>query len=323
MIEEDELDSRMTLESRNIVRALLQTMKPSDAINLDINQQRLFREVNATRVNQGLSFPNLSITEFNVTNLSDNFQVPVTCYKPKNYKEHSPITVFFHGGGWTLNSRITHHHTVASLADASSSIWLSVEYRLSPEVQYPVNLNDCLYVVKWVVANRDQISSKKAKIGVSGDSSGGHFAALITHQMSNEIDFQILVYPVVHLGVVPEYKSHYEFTRDCYLLVPSVMNWFISNLMGTNCDELKNTPELSPVLLNDFSKIPRTLILAAELDPLVDHSRDYFKKLQTSGVKADLFVISGVHHGFFSQPVLMKNAFEEVKQKIVEFFEDL
>ncbi len=323
MIDENQLDSRMTPESRNLISAILQSMKPADAINLDINFNRQMRETNATKTNQVLKFPNLTITEFTVKNPNDNHQVPVSCYKPNNPKEHAPITVFFHGGGWTLNSRITHHHTVASLAEASNSIWLSVEYRLSPEVQYPVNLNDCLSVVKWAVANRTQLSSDRAKIGVSGDSSGGHFAALITHQMPRDINFQILVYPVVHLGVVDDYKSHNEFTRDCYLLVPSVMNWFISNFMGTNSDELKNTPELSPILLDDFSKVPRTLILAAELDPLVDHSRDYFNKLQASSVKVDLCVISGVHHGFFSQPVLMKNAFDEVKQHVVKLFEDL
>lgn len=109
-----------------------------------------------------------------------------------------------------MNSRITHHHSVASLASSSKSIWLSVDYRLSPEVQFPVNYIDCKSVVEWTLTNRDTISSLGAKVGVSGDSSGGHFAALISHEIPNEIDFQILVYPVVDLG---KFYPHSSITK--------------------------------------------------------------------------------------------------------------
>ena len=73
MIDENEMDSRMTPESRNLVSAILQSMKPGDSINLDINLNGVMREANATRINQGLKFPNLIITEFTVTNPNDNF----------------------------------------------------------------------------------------------------------------------------------------------------------------------------------------------------------------------------------------------------------
>ena len=67
-------------------------------------------------------------------------------------------------------------------------------------MKFPTNLNDCIAVVKWVSCNKEKFSSANAKIGVSGDSSGGHMSALISHRYPSLIDYQILIYPVFYLG---------------------------------------------------------------------------------------------------------------------------
>ena len=94
-----ELDDHMTEEARNFVIGALKVMRPGDAIHLDVNLSRKAREDNAIKSNESLKFENLTLTEFTVKNPEDNFDVPVSCYKPKNVKEDAPITVFFHGGG--------------------------------------------------------------------------------------------------------------------------------------------------------------------------------------------------------------------------------
>lgn len=199
-IEGIELDHRMTEETRNLVFSSLKAIRPGDMIKLDLNTCRDMRNANATRNNTGLTFSNLNITKSIIKNPDDGYEIEVTCYKPTDVKENSPITVFFHGGGWTFNSVLTHHWSISSLAANSKTIWLSVEYRLSPEVKYPTNLNDCIEVVKYVHSNKQLFGCKDAKLGVSGDSSGGHFASLISHDYPDLIDFQILIYPCLYLG---------------------------------------------------------------------------------------------------------------------------
>ena len=115
-----------------------------------------------------------------------------------------------------------------SLANSTSTVWLSVEYRLSPEHKYPVGLNDCKYVLDHVYNNKFEFSSSDAKIGLSGDSSGGHYAALIANEFSSILDYQILIYPCIQLA--EQYESQKELTKDCYILVPGNLVFFLKNI---------------------------------------------------------------------------------------------
>ena len=83
----------------------------------------------------------------------------------------SPITCFFHGGGWTFGSIKTHFYSVATVASATNTVWVSVDYRLGPEHKFDTQIGDCKSVLEWVSKNKAQLSTESAKIGVSGSKS--------------------------------------------------------------------------------------------------------------------------------------------------------
>ena len=197
---EIELDERMTEETKTFVGNQLKAMLVTDMIKMDLNMARGFMIANAEKTNEVLKFPNVSISKFSVKNPSDGHEIEVTCYTPADAKEAAPMTVFFHGGGWTYNSVSVFNASISSLASSSKTIWFSVEYRLSPEHKYPIPVNDCVAAFKYVHANRERFGGRNAKIGVAGDSAGGHLASLISHDFSDLVDHQILVYPVLYLG---------------------------------------------------------------------------------------------------------------------------
>ncbi len=122
------------------------------------------------------------------------------------------------------------------------------------------------------------------------------------------------------IGKHNQYPSQLEFTKDCYIIIPEVMEFLITNFTGDN-ESLRTDPKLNPLLRSDFRKLPKTLLVLAELDPLRDQSIEYHKKLTESNVDSSLHVVKGVQHGFFNEPVPLKNAFGEAQQKIVKFFE--
>ena len=191
--------------------------------------------------------------------------------------------------------------------------------------------------MNWVLSNKTLFSSAVCKVGLAGDSSGGlnqfkillkhfqnliwllgHYAALIAHDFPQLIDYQILIHACLHVDKKSCFESEKEFTNDCYILVPEMIQFFVKNLIDN--EEILNTEHISPLLKSNFEQLPQTCIIAAELDPLVDHSKAYFDKLQQHNVKSELLVINGVHHGFFSNPVQMKNSFGELQQHLVKFF---
>ena len=104
------------------------------------------------------------------------------------------------------------------------------------------------------------------------------------------------------------------------MIIPEVMDFFISNFTGGD-DNVRMSPDLNPMLRTDFQMLPKTLLLLAELDPLRDESIEYHKKLTECQVDSSLHVVNGVQHGFFNNPILLKNAFEELQQQVVKFFE--
>jgi len=86
---------------------------------------------------------------------------------------------------------------------------------------------------------------------------------------------------------------------------------------------LLKTAELSPLLKENFHELPRTILIAAELDPRRDQSKEYHRKLLENNVVSELVIIKGVHHGFLGQPIKMKNAFAELQTCVKNFLEIL
>ena len=180
-------------------------------------------------------------------------------------------------------------------------------------------LSDCKTVVEWVLKEKSNLASSKSKIGIIGDSAGGHLSSIITHDFKNVFDYQILVYPCVDLH--SKHDSHDEFKHDMYYLVPELLEFFCGNVVEDK-NELKQA-HISPILRDDYENMPPTLIIAAELDPLVDNSKIYFDKLKKHGNQVELKIVNGTVHGFFHNGFYLKQAFETSVEYICQFLNSL
>ncbi|XP_013418537.1 uncharacterized protein LOC106179456 [Lingula anatina] len=111
--------------------------------------------------------------------------------QPKPCPPDVAIVVFFHGGGWVICSRKTHDPALKLLTDTVGCIFVSVEYRLAPEHKFPAALEDAEVAVRWCMENKEKIGgSVSSKIGVCGDSAGGHLAASAAHDVPG-VSFQV------------------------------------------------------------------------------------------------------------------------------------
>ena len=62
-------------------------------------------------------------------------------------------------------------------------------------------------------------------------------------------------------------------------------------------------PYVSPVLAQDLSDFPQTMIYAAELDPLCDEGVTFGHKLADQGVEVTTKVMPKLIHAFFLYPL--------------------
>ncbi|CAF3803028.1 unnamed protein product [Adineta steineri] len=245
---------------------------------------------------------------------TNSTETPITIYTPTDVNKNK-VVIFFHGGGWVIGSRKSHQTIVNTLADATKTIWISVEYRLAPEHKYPVWLDDTCDVTQYIIENKTSFGvDETAKIGVAGDSAGGMIAASIARTIKG-IDFQILIYGA--LDILRETPSYKEFDHPKYFLTIELMNWFVTHAFEPS-QELKD-PRISALFNTSLTNVPPCLFIVADLDPLRDGNLEYHKLLENASVQSKLLLVKGVIHGFFSLPGIFPQACAESINAIQDF----
>lgn len=111
-------------------------------------------------------------------NLTLDIAVPETKTKAK------PVLVIFHGGGWLLNNKSIMTDLADGIATRTDVITVNVNYRLLSDVKNTTTMNalveDAMGSVLWVKDNIKRYGGDPKKVAVTGDSAGGHLAAMVT-----------------------------------------------------------------------------------------------------------------------------------------------
>ncbi|XP_034418581.1 neutral cholesterol ester hydrolase 1-like [Cyclopterus lumpus] len=135
--------------------------------------------------------------------------VPVRVYEPPAGGEGHLRRglMFFHGGGWALGTAKKGPYDAINrmLSDELNAVVVSVEYRLYPEVHFPVPYLDCLAAAVHFLS--PEVQARYAidpdRVAVAGDSAGGNLAAAVAQEISTDetmrvkFSVQALIYPVL------------------------------------------------------------------------------------------------------------------------------
>jgi acetyl esterase len=308
---EVELDERMTDEARNYSMCLNRFYRNARAYDL-VGFRRLIA-LNDEDIFKNYKFDGLDISEHLIKSMIDDYDIPVSAYVPKIKSPNTQIVIFFHGGGFQFFTRKTYHRTIGHIAQATNTIWLSVEFRLAPEYKYPYAIRDSCSVTQWALDNGQKIFNldSEAKVGLCGSSSGGNLAALVSNSFKSKLAFQILVTPSLDLSLTSD--SYRRFNKSCFGLDLQTLTVLVKDYLPDDIDV--KSPNVSPMFITNFEDTPRTLIVSAELDPTVDDNCKYFDKLQNASIKSQHVILKGTVCGFFdSSDVYMKTFYQAVDQ---------
>ena len=88
-----------------------------------------------------------------------------------------PVIVFLHGGGWSGGTRTTGPDFKRYFAQDGFAM-ASIEYRLTPSITFPANVEDVRTAVRWLKANAAAHGLDPDRICLWGTSAGGHLAAV-------------------------------------------------------------------------------------------------------------------------------------------------
>lgn len=266
-----------------------------------------------------VSVEGIASIEDRLITVSDGAQILVRIYTPVGTGPF-PIIIYYHGGGWVFGNPDYADGGCRYLTVSSKSVVVSVDYRLAPEYPFPTPIQDSYDALLWVAENAKSLHVDLSKLYVAGDSAGGNIAAVISQWAADkngpEIAGQALIYPVTNINF---HTSSYEKFGLGYGLDQKGMVWFINQYIKDS--KLKYNPSVSPLIAKDLSKIPRTILIAAEFDVLLDEGIAYVTRLREAGIEAKHVVMPGLIHSYFSKMEFFEEDTKKTTELIAEFFQ--
>ena len=160
----------------------------------------------------------------------------------------APLVVWIHGGAWMIGDRrylpetLRPNQIFDELLAAGLAV-ATIDYRHALEAPFPAQLHDAKAAVRYLRAHADELGIDAARIGVWGESAGGHLAALVgltAHRPDLEGD----------LGVVGPSSA-----------VDVVVDWYgVSDL--TTMPRMTPPPEIAAMLPPELLDAPEDVLVA-------------------------------------------------------------
>ena len=255
-------------------------------------------------------------------------------YSPKSL-DKAPVLVAVHGGGWQVGSRKFYTNWGPYLARNGVAVF-AIEHRLmKPGVKtYPGAVYDTKAAVQYVRAKAAELNVDPERIGLIGDSAGGHLAALVAlageepHYSSEyRSDPNAAVSSKVKavVGIYGVYDMQAQYQHDLVSRPrDNITEKFLGAAPHTN---RKVFFEASPINYATVDRnTTRFLLVHGTDDDIVDpptQSIAFLNALNQASFYVRRVIIPGAGHFFVTDPVDDTSFGGFAGPRVVRFLEDI
>lgn len=210
-----------------------------------------------------------------------------------------PVVVIIHGGGWNDGRRNNKREiSTGSTLARNGYVAMSIDYELSwgKYVVWPTNLWDCKTAVRWLRKNADRLGIDPDRIGVLGESAGGHLAAMVALTTPKDgLD------PAEPYGDVSDAVS---CCVDMYGIADVAAFEKHASMLGKTAAEAPELYRQASPLTYIRSNSPPFLILHGTADKTVkiEQSKMFAAALKEAGVDCEFVTVPDAPHSFDLQP---------------------
>ena len=221
-------------------------------------------------------------------------------FLPPLEEKNRPAVLFIHGGGWIEGDR-SQLRGYGILLARLGFVCMCNSYRLSNESIWPAQIQDVNCAIRYLRANATDLGLDPDRIGVSGNSAGGHLSLMAAatnydqifegeggnNEVSSEIKAVCAIYPPTTI-------------RQLEMVNP-LENAFLM-LMGKEAKK-EDYDKASPLnyVTEDY---PPCMLIHGSTDSVVrlKDSTEFYEKLIEFNRPASLHIFSEEEHAFDGEP---------------------
>lgn len=195
-----------------------------------------------------------------------------------------PAVVLVHGGGWEAGDRVTYVAPMLALAASRGLAWVSIDYRLTPDVTNREQVADVATALAWLRQHAGELRIDSSRLVLVGESASGQIVAQLASAERS-------------LAGVVSFYGVYDL--EAMAGDPANPRSLARRLFGLTALDDKARAQLrqySP-LHHPAKDLPPMLLIAGTADRLVAQQRAYAQALGTVGARVEAAEIDGAPHG--------------------------
>jgi acetyl esterase len=225
--------------------------------------------------------------------------VKLRIVKPRGTTGALPVILYVHGAGWVFGDAHTHDRLVRDLAVGARAAVVFPEYDRSPDVRYPVAIEQSYAAARWITASGSEKGLDGTTIAIAGDSVGGNMTIALTLLAKERGDVaflaQLLFYPVTDAAF--DTASYKEFAVGYYLTLEG-MQWFWDQYTTNEAERASIYVSPLRATTEQLAGLPPALVINGEADVLRDEGEAYAGRLRDAGVEVTQVRYAATIHDF-------------------------
>jgi acetyl esterase/lipase len=225
--------------------------------------------------------------------------MPIRVFYPIKVSNINKVIIYIHGNGKITNCVNEYSNICRNLAIKTNRLVIGVEYQ-ELKRNYKEMYNNIYLIIKYLYKELEKNDISNSNICLVGDSTGCNIITGINYLNKDlNIEKEVLFYPTLSLEYFGE-TNYLSFSKNEAFninLINKLSKYFTYIAYKKDLgDKL-----LNPLKLDDYSKIPSTLIFTGTMDVLKDEANDYYNKLITCSNKHFLKEVPFSSHGFLNK----------------------
>jgi acetyl esterase/lipase len=228
----------------------------------------------------------------------DNQHLQLNLAQPADGAGPFPAVICIHGGGFRAGKREGWDAVCKQLA-SRGYVAATITYRLAPKYPFPAAVEDCKAAVRWVRANAAKYHVDPNRIGVTGDSAGGHLTQFlaVTNNV-HEFDGDQNPGPSSVVQCAAAFYGPCDFTRSYGKSVDAAE--VLPLFLGGNLEQQYRRHVLASPLYWVTPATPPMLLLHGTEDKYVNYEQATLMRdrLKAAQVEVELLTLEGAGHGF-------------------------